>query len=245
MFYTLQGEAPFSGYPAVFLRLAGCNFGNKDPNSACQWCDTFFKFDSGVAYTYPELLTRLVELKKVKDSILVITGGEPTLQHNLIEFMELAQSEFSIIQIETNGTQTSFFRKLKDAYSRTLCCPSNVTESGVHVVCSPKGIYKAGKIPQLSPITLGAVHYLKFVVEAVPASPHFTVPEWAFESGLPIYVSPMAVYRKPYTSEVSSIWDQELIDHQATSKNYEYAAQYCMDTGCKLSVQTHLFTAIA
>ena len=36
VFYTLQGEGPFSGQPALFIRLAGCNL-------RCFWCDTEFE----------------------------------------------------------------------------------------------------------------------------------------------------------------------------------------------------------
>ena len=33
IFYTIQGEGPFAGRPAIFIRLAGCNL-------QCPGCDT-------------------------------------------------------------------------------------------------------------------------------------------------------------------------------------------------------------
>jgi len=36
IFSTIQGEGPFAGKPAVFLRLAGCNL-------RCFFCDTDFE----------------------------------------------------------------------------------------------------------------------------------------------------------------------------------------------------------
>ncbi|MGE8454473.1 MAG: hypothetical protein ACN6OP_28455, partial [Pseudomonadales bacterium] len=86
-----------------------------------------------------------------------------------------------------------------------------------------------------------------FVVDADPESPHHKVPEWVSDPdmyNIPIYVSPMARYLRPYSGEVSSVWDRTLIDHETTSKNYEYAAQYAIANNFRLSLQTHLFTAI-
>ena len=50
MFYTLQGEGPYRGEPAFFIRLAKCNL-------ACSFCDTFF--DSGTWLTIDEIFERI------------------------------------------------------------------------------------------------------------------------------------------------------------------------------------------
>src|SRR5690606_6142324 len=81
VFHTIQGEGPYSGYPSVFLRLSGCNFGGKD--IACQFCDTSFEFDKGTLSTIDELIDVVLEQRKSSKDVLVITGGEPTLQKNL------------------------------------------------------------------------------------------------------------------------------------------------------------------
>src|SRR5271156_1674654 len=206
VFRTIQGEGPFGGHPAVFIRTSGCNFGKKD--HFCRFCDTSFEFDNGKLYTPVELLAVVRSLDGYKPTdILVLTGGEPTLQHNLIQFMELAQYHFKAIQIETNGTQGSFFEDLlnSDAWRP-------------HVVVSPKASYVAGAYAKPSDRVFGAARAFKFVLSI--DGPHMTVPAWAFENqrqyGYEIYVSPMAVYRKAYEGEVSSAWDAELIDQEST-----------------------------
>lgn len=244
IFRTLQGEAPFSGWPAVFLRMSGCNFGDKSPAGACRWCDTSFQFDQGKRWSPEALHAALAEIAKPGD-ILVITGGEPTLQTNLIPFInKVAESgTFDTVQIETNGTQANWFT---EAENYDVEFAHNIEESGLFIVTSPKGIYKAGSIPKPSDKVLAFTGALKFVIEDNPGSPHYKVPEWVHSSIYtgPVYVSPMAVYKKAYAGEVSSIWDQELIDHEKTSRNYAYAAAYAIENGYRLSTQTHLFTAI-
>ena len=68
-FYTLQGEGAFTGYPAYFIRLAGCDVG-------CVWCDVkeSWTVDSSQLLTIDFLLE---ELKKTPTKRVVITGGEP------------------------------------------------------------------------------------------------------------------------------------------------------------------------
>lgn len=242
IFVTHQGEGTYQGWPAVFVRLAGCNYGDKVSN--CLFCDTSFHYDRATAYTYAELteyIRRLVGNRQTQQQryVLVITGGEPTLQENLIEFISYVYPEdFLNIQIETNGTQAYFFEKL-DA--------SEVAED-VFVCVSPKASYKAGRYAKLSDTVLHRADELKFVLEADPNSPHYEVPDWALDHSnhkARVTVSPMAVYARPYQGEVSSIWDEGLIDKQRTAANYAYAAEYARKHHLHISTQQHLALGVA
>ena len=91
MFRTIQGEGRFSGYPAFFIRLFGCNL-------QCPLCDTDYTSNEEVYRPY-----KLAE--KVKEAnlpLVVITGGEP-LRQNIMPFIWSVPDKY-IVQIETNGT---------------------------------------------------------------------------------------------------------------------------------------------
>ena len=93
-FYTIQGEGHFSGTPAYFIRLGGCDVG-------CVWCDVK---DSWDASQWPEqTLDEIVAgAQAYKGRLAVITGGEP-LMYNLDELTaELHRSDFKT-NIETSG----------------------------------------------------------------------------------------------------------------------------------------------
>ena len=238
IFRTIQGEGPYAGYPSVFVRLAGCNFGAK--TSFCSFCDTNFQIDKAQCYSPQGLinLLRKVPGRKASD-ILVITGGEPMLQPLIISVLTELQADFRAFQFETNGTQAAFIEKL-------LASPANAM---TQVVVSPKANLVTRGYAPLKGSVLGRTDALKFVVSADPESPHHSLPAWAFEaraqhSQPDLYVSPMAVYKRAPVGEVSSIWDDTLIDREATAANYRYAAEYAMEHSLLLSLQTHLFTAV-
>lgn len=234
VFATIQGEGPFAGYPAMFVRLSGCNYGSK--TDFCQFCDTSFDFDKGTAYEPQELLD-LVMTQEGYDpnQMLVITGGEPTLQNNLLSFMVIANFYFKGIQLETNGTQPKFYM---DAVNRGMAATFTS-------VVSPKANATTGKYPPLNKEVMWWTSCLKFVVSADPSSPHYEVPQWALDSKKPIYISPMAVYQKAYSGEVSSVWEDGLLDREATAANYQYAARLVMQHQLLLSIQQHLMVGIA
>lgn len=239
IFRTLQGEAPFTGYPAVFLRLAGCNFGKK--TNYCQFCDSSFQLSQSKRYLQEGLIQSLRELARPGD-ILVLTGGEPSLQKQIIPVLVelLGQGIFKQIQIESNLTNPSFWEQLK-ATGKVV---KDIAQGGIYVVGSPKANYKTGVVFKPSPETLDAVGALKFLFDVSPGAPSYGVPEWAAGTDIDIYVSPVAVYARSYDGELSSIWEDGLIDRSATEKNYTEAARYAIANNYRLSLQTHLFAAI-
>jgi 7-carboxy-7-deazaguanine synthase (Cx14CxxC type) len=111
IFLTLQGEGMQAGRRAVFLRLAGCNLwsGREQDRAAalCGFCDTDFvgtNGENGGRYEAEALVDKVESLWGVGERpLVVITGGEPTLQLDqpLIEALHARGFE---IAVETNGT---------------------------------------------------------------------------------------------------------------------------------------------
>jgi organic radical activating enzyme len=238
IFKTLQGEGPYVGRPAVFLRLAGCNYGSK--TDYCHFCDTSFEVAKGFSLYPDEVIALMTNIMGYRPTdILVITGGEPTLQHDLLAVISkvLVSGLFSAVQIETNGTQPKFFAEAVD---------QDIARR-IDWVVSPKANMRLGKYPNIADSVLWSAQHFKFVVSADPNNPHHTIPEWALavSDNKTVWVSPMTVYRKAYDGEVSSVWDAELVDQKATAANYAYAAQYALAHNLRLSVQVHTLTAIA
>lgn len=277
MFFTLQGEGPYAGLPALFIRLTKCNL-------ACSFCDTFF--DDGDWMTFEQIEKKAQETIaeyfiaqnlaiptwaislpfKIIDGkmetgdiihpniVLVITGGEPTLQKNLTAFLERQLPLFKAVQIESNGTVN-------------LEIPP-----GVILVCSPKCAEKNGvAVKYLSPTKqiLERADCLKFVMNSDVDSPYNNVPVWAHEwkanTGNEIYVSPMNIYntfpqkikllhaasgsitmdQRSTVDEVISFWEEGLLDLPANQRNHEYTAKYCMSHGFRLNLQMHLYASLA
>lgn len=240
VFRTIQGEGPYAGYPSVFVRLAGCNFGDKQDH--CQFCDTSFQLDRAEWLTVQELLLRCTELPGYRESdVLVVTGGEPTLQPNLMPFLNAAVDKFESLQIETNGTQAKFFQDLENGHP--------LLDYSLTTVVSPKASMRVERYAVPADIVRDNADVFKFVVTADEDDPHHTIPQWALDIAAynpnRVAISPMAVYKRPYSGEVSSAWDHDLIDAQETSKNYAYAAEYALKHGLRLSIQQHLFLGVA
>lgn len=95
VFQTLQGEGPFTGKPALFIRLAGCNL-------SCFWCDTEFE-SSTWRPNLPDLMARVMATKSATCRLVVITGGEPFRQ-NIRPLCERLLDLGLEVQFETNGT---------------------------------------------------------------------------------------------------------------------------------------------
>jgi organic radical activating enzyme len=94
---TLQGEGAHAGRPCVFLRFAACNL-------ACSWCDTDFAPEGALRVTAAEIAARLVELDRHDARMVVVTGGEPSLQWDAA-LAEAVRAAGFRIHMESNGTR--------------------------------------------------------------------------------------------------------------------------------------------
>lgn len=272
MFVTLQGEGPHAGKIAFFLRLTKCNL-------ACSFCDTFF--DDGDWMTFDEInvkATNIIrdyyksvgngvpywvdtdgyaDVGRFPNIVLVVTGGEPLLQKNLMDYLNYSKNVFGAMQIESNGTVD------QDV-------PEHVT-----LVCSPKCAEKGGIATKyLAPteLILKRADCLKFVMSSDQDSPYSSIPDWAHEwkrqapdKEREVYISPMNIYntfpqkikilhaesgkitmdQRSTVDEVISFWEPGLLDLAKNQANHEYAARYCMNHGFRLNLQMHLYASLA
>jgi 7-carboxy-7-deazaguanine synthase len=95
---TIQGEGPFVGHPAVFIRLHGCPL-------RCIWCDTqFSNIDDPLMNVSILAEMVLAEANKCESraQLVVISGGEPTRQNLKPLITHLHRLGFRV-QIETAG----------------------------------------------------------------------------------------------------------------------------------------------
>ncbi len=94
IFYSIQGESSFAGYPCVFVRLTGCNL-------RCAYCDTQYAYEEGTEMDCSEVLKAVEEFSC---SLVEVTGGEPLLQPGTPALVRrLLERDFRVL-VETNGT---------------------------------------------------------------------------------------------------------------------------------------------
>jgi organic radical activating enzyme len=142
IFYSLQGEGYYSGTPAVFLRLSGCNL-------RCPFCDT--QHESGTMMSEAEVVEAV---KRYPASHVVITGGEPSLQltASLVDALHAAGR---YVAVETNGTHP-----LPDNVDWVTLSPKSAFVDGADVVLTRvdeiKVIYDALHDPAAQ---LSTIHY--------------------------------------------------------------------------------------
>ena len=109
VFYTIQGEGRWSGFPAIFVRFQYCHLG-------CSWCDTRYTWDKNnhsphQLFTVEKLVDKIINTLPSRNTPaphIVITGGEPMLfQENIASLIiALKNQRFNFIEIETSGTIT-------------------------------------------------------------------------------------------------------------------------------------------
>lgn len=112
---TIQGEGPYAGHPAIFIRLHGCPL-------RCHFCDTNFDAPDDPQVALAKLLNQIEDLATENPvALCVITGGEPTNQ-NIVPLCKLLNQLFYKVQIETAGIN---WVKDLDLYAEIVCSPKS------------------------------------------------------------------------------------------------------------------------
>lgn len=252
LFNTIQGEMPFAGEPATFLRLGGCNRGAK-LDIGCAGCDTSFRVDESEWYDAAEI-AELVYHSLIKDNrlaprLLVITGGEPILQADaLIPFFnrleELDADRYSGIaplrvQFESNGDfdPRPMFRKVPSILDETIT---------VFCVLSPKSPFKKNPWWLQEDVFVEGTFYIRRVVNGEVNSTYYDVPyqirDIADVWGHHVYLSPQTFYKAGAKQEEGNSRDH--IDWERTDAAVKRAVELASNLGCNVSFQVHAYLNI-
>lgn len=93
IYASVQGETQYAGLPCTLVRTTGCDL-------RCTYCDTAYSFYGGKDMSLDEILS---EAKLLAPRLVLLTGGEPMLQREIVALCELLLSEGFKVMIETGG----------------------------------------------------------------------------------------------------------------------------------------------
>lgn len=94
IFYSIQGEGKWMGLPNIFIRTTGCNL-------RCSFCDTTYAYETGEEMSIEEIINRI---RKHPCNHVCITGGEPLLQEEIVQLIDVLLEKKYVICLETNGS---------------------------------------------------------------------------------------------------------------------------------------------
>jgi 7-carboxy-7-deazaguanine synthase len=102
IFYSIQGEGVQLGIPSIFIRTSSCNL-------RCSWCDTPYTSwkPEKNKMTIDEILNEVEKLtpQTISEPLpIILTGGEPYLQPNIVVLIQKLKDKGHFITVETNAT---------------------------------------------------------------------------------------------------------------------------------------------
>lgn len=216
IFYTIQGEGPFAGTPAVFVRLAGCNL-------QCPMCDTEYT-DKRIKMT-PDAVLQVVQGLLPSDrhssirGFVVITGGEPFRQP-ITDLIGALADDGYYIQIESNGTIAP---PADLHFNRSVSL-----RLGTFLVISPK----AGKVNTAAAAQSCCFKYVQSVSDGVGED---GLPLKALgHTANPFLARPPVGYGRPIYLQPADEQDPEI-----NAANMKAVVASCMKHGYVLQLQIH------
>jgi 7-carboxy-7-deazaguanine synthase len=94
IFFSIQGESSFAGWPTVFIRTSGCNL-------RCNYCDTTYAYYDGQKQSAQEIIN---EVSKHKTKYVCVTGGEPLVQPEVFRLLSDLCDLGYTVSLETSGS---------------------------------------------------------------------------------------------------------------------------------------------
>jgi 7-carboxy-7-deazaguanine synthase len=94
IFYSIQGESSYSGFPCIFIRLSGCNL-------RCSYCDADYTWEQG---EFLDIETILGKVEQYPCNLVEVTGGEPLFQDSCIELLSRLIENGKTVLLESNGS---------------------------------------------------------------------------------------------------------------------------------------------
>lgn len=94
IFYSIQGESSYVGWPTVFVRTSGCNL-------RCTYCDTTYAYYDGEKQTLESIIETIASYGA---KYVCVTGGEPLLQSESFDLMSRLCDLGYIVSLETSGS---------------------------------------------------------------------------------------------------------------------------------------------
>lgn len=128
-FVSINGEGRKAGQPAVFIRFRGCNLN-------CSYCDTLWANSPDCPADHMNCEEILDYIRSTGITNVTLTGGEPLIQPNIHELIDLICQNGFETEIETNGSvAVCEYARMKNRPSFTLDykLPSSGMESSMNL----------------------------------------------------------------------------------------------------------------
>lgn len=215
VFPTIQGEGPYAGRRAIFVRLHGCNL-------KCPGCDT--EYTSKKMAMMPADVLEMITPHALPhiSNLVVITGGEPLRQDIRPLCLYLLVQGYTV-QVESNGTV--------DLNMEPVYCFTRTDIEGAGVRFS---ITVSPKTAKLAPQCANYAKAYKYILDADHIDPADGLPS----SSLDMKQRPC---RPPFGFRYEDIYIQpfDQKDPHKAARNMEAVVQSALRFGYRISLQTH------